>query len=203
MENKQTQSNVWFTSDTHYFHANVIKYSNRPFSTTAENGDLVLHPLEMNENLIARHNAVVKPQDRVYHLGDFGFASEENLDKVLSRLNGQKYFIYGNHDEKIRKSKQLQSHFVWCRDYHELRVEHNGERIKIVLCHFPMISWNKMHRGSWMLHGHCHGNLRYPFKGRIWDVGVDPNGLAPVGLEDLVNRFNAVKPDFLDHHMED
>lgn len=181
---------IYFTSDTHYGHANIIKYSERPFKDT----------VEMNETMIRNWNEIVKPGDQIYHLGDFGFMQEPELDKILSRLNGQKFLIWGNHDQVIKKSKALQAHFAWCRDYYEIKTEYEGKDQKIVLCHYPMVSWNKMHRGSWMVHGHCHGNLKYPFKGRIWDAGVDPNGFKLITVADLGKRFKDVVPTVLDHH---
>jgi calcineurin-like phosphoesterase family protein len=187
-------TNFW-TSDTHYGHTNVIRYSNRPFSSKEE----------MDQALINNWNAKVKPGDNVYHLGDVAFCQEDRLARILGQLNGQKFLIYGNHDKQIKRSRELQSFFVWCRDYHELSIDDADAergRQKIVMCHYPMISWNSAHHGSWMLHGHCHGNLRYPFQGRIVDVGVDPQNYSPVSYEELKARMKKVRPEFLDHHQE-
>ena len=79
---------VFFISDTHFGHGNVIKYSKRPFSCADE----------MDEAMIAAWNAVVKPGDRIYHLGDFSFHRPEKGQKILSRLSGQKFLLAGNHD---------------------------------------------------------------------------------------------------------
>ena len=183
------QQEVWLTSDTHYGHANIIEYSKRPYQSVQG----------MNESLIANYNSVVRPGDLVYHLGDFGFADEKSLDEILRRLNGDKFLIWGNHDKTLRNSARLQGHFVKCLDYLEISVD----KTRIVLCHYPMLSWNRMAHGSIMAHGHCHGNLRYPFKGRIIDVGVDPQDYFQVNARNVVKRLADVEVEFLDHHVGD
>lgn len=69
---------VFFTSDTHYHHARVIHYSKRPFESVDE----------MGEALIANWNAVVRPGDLVYHLGDFAFCDAARAVVIAKRLNG-------------------------------------------------------------------------------------------------------------------
>ncbi len=106
-------SKIWFTSDTHYYHSNIIKYCNRPYKDVEE----------MNEALIRNFNAVVRPEDTVYHLGDFGFSHVDKLKYILSRLNGNKVLIYGNHDKVIRgASGAFQSSFNFIKDYLEISV---------------------------------------------------------------------------------
>lgn len=79
--------NIWISSDWHFGHANIIKYANRPFSSVEE----------MDEIMIARHNALVKPHDKFYCLGDIAFRREV-MERILPRLNGKKRLILGNHD---------------------------------------------------------------------------------------------------------
>lgn len=170
--------NYFFTSDTHFGHANIIKYSNRPFKNTEH----------MNEMLITNWNSVVKPSDTVFHLGDLGFTDEDVLIKIVERLNGQKFFLYGNHDKTVKRSKKLQSLFVKVCDYYELYVEDatviSGRQF-IVMSHYAMLQWNKSHHGAMMLHGHDHGTLEYPFNGRIMDVGTDPQKYFPISYEQV------------------
>lgn len=182
-ENKQQ---VWFTSDTHFGHTNVIRYSNRPFRDKEE----------MDEAMIANWNARVQPGDIVYHLGDVFFCQEPVAMSILRRLNGQKFLIYGNHDKLIKRSERLRSMFVKCADYHEVTIEGQS----IILCHYPMITWNKSHHGSWMLHGHCHGNLKYPFEAKIHDAGVDPNNYVPLSFNDVKNIMAKKRFSAVDHH---
>ena len=82
---------VYFIADTHFNHANIIKYCNRPFKNT----------YEMNEYIIKKWNSVVKEADTVYHLGDVGFGSLQDVKSLVERLNGRKILLRGNHDFKI------------------------------------------------------------------------------------------------------
>lgn len=79
---------VWFTSDTHFGHKNILKYEKeaRPFDNI----------YEMNEAIIDRWNGVVKPRDIVYHLGDVSLS--KNSLPLLEKLNGHKRLVMGNHD---------------------------------------------------------------------------------------------------------
>lgn len=186
----------FFTSDTHWGHGNIIKYSNRPFSSVEE----------MDVELIKRWNQAVTPQDVVYHLGDFAFADTDRILRILNQLNGRIHLVLGNHDQTIKKSTEIKSRFATVRDLMDIWIPDTtapGGKQHIVLCHFPMISWNKMARGSWMLHGHCHGNLTYPFSeghGKIFDVGSDVWDYAPVSYERLKREMDSLKIQTLDHH---
>ena len=177
---------IYFTSDTHYFHKNVIEYCNRPFASVEE----------MNETLIANYNNVVKPDDTVYHLGDFAFANESKIKQIFYRLNGKKILIFGNHDVDPRYNGKKVYHdlFDETHDYLELKI--NGERI--VMFHFPIESWNKRHRSAIHLHGHTHGSYDERNKSvpnRI-DVGVDSWNYFPVSITQILERkVENVLPD--------
>lgn len=154
----------FFTSDWHLYHENVIKYSNRPFANAAE----------MNEAIIANTNKIVTKRDNLYILGDLFFTSEyETFASDLKRVNGNIYVVPGNHDYKFRRHGRDLVHAGIIRqlmpDLCEIRID----RMNIVLSHFPLLSWNKAHHGSVMLHGHSHGTTMYPFAARIKDVGID------------------------------
>ena len=82
------QNKVFIIADTHFNHANIIKYCNRPFKDVKE----------MEKYIITKWNSVVAPDDTVYHLGDVGFGSFEELKNLLTKLNGKKILIMGNHD---------------------------------------------------------------------------------------------------------
>ena len=170
---------TYFTSDSHWGHLNIIKYSNRPYQSVEE----------MNEQLILNWNARVLPGDSIYHLGDFAFMPAPDIEKVLRRLNGQKHLVYGNHDKIIKSNHHLQKYFNWCRDYHEMHISDGTKKYFVVLCHFAMLVWNKRHHGSIMLHGHSHGALEYPFKARIMDVGVDSQGYFPISENEVLEKM--------------
>lgn len=176
--------NIWFSSDLHMGHRNVIDYSSRPWSTLEE----------MNEGLIQNWNSLVKPQDTVYFLGDFCLTSKiELVDEWLGRFNGEWRIVAGNHDQgwlrKISKLKNV-SKIKWVRDYAERTFTVDGEKHKFVLMHFPLMFWHGSHYGSIHLHGHCHGGVQELNKGlRRMDVGVDCNDWYPVALEEIILRL--------------
>lgn len=169
----------FFTSDTHYFHANIIKYSNRPFTNVDE----------MNKHMIKAWNEKVQSGDTVYHLGDFGFTNGTDAANIVRRLNGNKILIWGNHDKSLRKDKSFVG--MWGSTHEILEITIQGQHI--VLFHYPIMSWNRMFHGSWHLHGHCHGNLKYPFNGKVRDMGVDccPN-FAPMSFEEIKEEFSTI-----------
>ena len=179
---------VWFTSDTHFGHANVIQYSNRPFEDVNE----------MDELMIKAWNEAVKPGDLVYHLGDFSFHRLEKTVQIAKRLAGQKYLVFGNHDKRIRKEGQFMDQWIWARDLEQIEVE----KQKIVLCHYAMLTWNQSHRGSWMLHGHSHGSLPDDPHSLRLDVGVDPMGYRPVSFDDIGKLMTKKEFRPIDHHGE-
>lgn len=177
--------NTFFTADTHFGHANIIRYCNRPFK------DVV----EMNDTIINNWNAVVQPNDYVYHLGDFAFWRSHGLTPrdYRRRLNGHIHFIRGNHDKGI---EQFADCFEWIKDYCRITV---GEQT-IVLSHYSMRVWDKSHRGSWMLYGHSHGTLPDDPNARSIDVGVDCHNFTPVSIADLGRIMNRKDWKPKDHH---
>ena len=182
-------NNVWFTSDPHFGHANVIKYCDRPFATSDE----------MDEAIIENWNTVVQPGDRVYLLGDVGFMKPGPLNALLYRLKGQKFLIRGNHDREATL-KEISHHFVWVKEYFELK----HEKQKIVLSHYPFLTWNGCHRGSWHLHGHCHGTLPAAVNeyARRLDVGVDCHGFMPISFAQVKRILEKREYRPVDHHTE-
>lgn len=147
---------IYFSSDHHFFHNNVLQYCGRPFSSVEE----------MNEKLIENYNKIVTSKDQVYFLGDFSFGNKEETNKIIRRLNGNKFLILGNHD------KQNYKEFGWIKNYYELYVDNQC----IVLNHYAQRTWNKAYHGSWHLFGHSHGKLE-PF-GKSVDVGVDSDWIT-------------------------
>jgi calcineurin-like phosphoesterase family protein len=184
-------SDIWHISDTHFGHANIIKYSNRPFSDVEE----------MNEMMIQEWNKLVKPSDQVYHNGDFAFLQLDKLKRLLWRLNGNIHLMLGNHDKEITKHRaDLLKHgkFVTIQHYHELKVA--GKMI--VLFHYGQRVWNKSHHGSIMLYGHSHGSL--PPHGLSVDVGVDCKEITheyrPIHLDEVLKYMSKREAVVVDHH---
>ena len=166
--------NLWFTSDTHFGHKNILKF--------CPNTRLGKDVEEHDEILIENWNKQVAPGDTVYMLGDCFFHRDPHrVANIMNRLAGTKHLIYGNHDQVIRRNEMVQRKFATIQEYLEL---HMSKRKMVVLFHYPMLEWNKMHHGAYHLFGHVHGNMdNHPevLPYRIMDVGIDsrPGGVEP------------------------
>jgi calcineurin-like phosphoesterase family protein len=157
---------VWFTSDTHFGDHRVLNIGRRPFGSVAE----------MDAALAANWNAVVGPEDEVWHLGDVA-RTVAGAAAMLERLNGRKHLIVGNNDPPGVVALP-----AWASTAPYAELQQDGRRL--VLCHYAFRSWNGMGRGALNLHGHSHGRLR-PMT-RQYDVGVDAQGWRPVTLAGLI-----------------
>tara|TARA_R100000656_G_scaffold122253_2_gene97747 strand:- start:962 stop:1534 length:573 start_codon:yes stop_codon:yes gene_type:complete len=185
-------STPFVTSDLHFFHKNVVAYCNRPWTIE-----------EQTEQLIQRWNAKVGVNDIVYHLGDFAFVNRKQIQKVLGvldQLNGDKRFIMGNHDSRTmwREIEQLHlGSIAWVKDYHSMVIDGH----KVIMSHYPFASWDRMHHGSFMLHGHCHGS--YQGDGKILDVGIDNHPEHQVWSWEEIKAFMDTREIVsVDHHEE-
>jgi calcineurin-like phosphoesterase family protein len=159
---------IYFTSDTHFGDARVLRIDRRPFANMVEH----------DAALIETWNETIGPEDEVWHLGDVMSArSTEDADLLLSRLNGRKHLVIGNNDPvPVTQAGAWES----VQHYAEIRL---GDQL-LVLCHYAFRTWNQMSKKSINLHGHSHGRLK-PVP-RQFDVGVDARRLRPVTLEELM-----------------
>lgn len=168
---------IYFTSDEHYGHLNIIKFCNRPFATLEE----------QTETIIARHNERVKAGDLVYHLGDMFWRHltfQQCMD-IRDRLNGQHYYVWGNHEELMEAHPALRARFIWRKDL--VQITPPGYP-KAVLCHYAMRVWRGSHRGVWQLYGHTHAQL--PETDALsCDVGVDAWNYYPVSIEEIAAKM--------------
>lgn len=178
--------NYFFTSDTHYGHANIIKYAKRPFTSVEE----------MDEHMIRKWNEVVRPGDTVYHLGDFCFSNPGRALSIANRLMGQKFLVFGNHDKGLRKDQSFLG--AWARTHDMMDI--NVFNQKIILCHYAMRVWNQSHRGAWQLFGHSHGSLKDDPNALSVDVGVDCWNYTPVSFDQLTERMKQKTFKPIDHH---
>jgi calcineurin-like phosphoesterase family protein len=150
----------------------------------------------MDECMVERWNARVGKKDTVYHLGDVAFIKEPAvLDRLLSRLNGNKILIKGNHDRNVVTTSPR-----WgsVHDMLEITYKDGKDKKLIVACHYALRTWRKQGRGSFNLHGHSHNNL--PPIGKQLDVGVDVHNFYPISL-DYVLKYMDRQPLYSpDHH---
>lgn len=172
---------IFYTSDLHFGHENIIKSCGRPFSSADE----------MDEALIAAWNARVTRADTVYILGDLIYKAERPPEYYLKRLKGKKCLIVGNHDSFWLDNVNYEDYF---EDVSPLKVINSGAGIA-TLCHFPMLDFE----GRWHIHGHIHNNTVRPY----WPVlrsmpaalnaGADINNFVPVTFEELVENNTSFK----------
>lgn len=184
---------IWFTADTHFGHKFMLnKRINgdnlKPFTSLEQH----------DEYLQWSWNTWVTPQDIVYVLGDFSFSTKRRTEEILRGLYGRIRLVRGNHDAGLGRVEHM---FDWVGDYRRLRVTLHGEPKRIILSHYPIESWDGMHKGSWHFHGHSHGSLpEDPGKRRI-DVGWDV-WFRPVSLNDIAPRMAGLGFRPVDHHTE-
>ena len=179
---------ILIASDYHFSHSNILKYTNR--------GNVFANIDEMNEGLIKNWNKKVKPGNTVMFLGDFAFASKEKIRYIVSRLNGNIILIKGNHDHDKHSNVPLDV-FAEVHQYLEFYIGDQG----IVAFHYPIESWNRMSKGSWHLHGHCHGSLQVNKGLKRMDVGIDchPN-YEPFSFNEIKQYMDTIKFNPVDHH---
>jgi calcineurin-like phosphoesterase family protein len=169
-------SNIWLVSDTHINHQNILNFTDysgnkvRPFSTVDE----------MNETMIERWNEVVKPGDKIYHLGDVFFGPKVWIEANWSRLNGKKRLIVGNHDNipYIVEKRMFEKIDMW-----RMFTEFN-----ILLTHVPVHNstlyehrFNKHPMQN--VHGHIHTNASPAGPYRC--VCVEQIDYRPINIDEL------------------
>ena len=158
----------FFTSDTHFGDARILRSAKRPFRTIDEH----------DRHLTARWQATVRADDELWFLGDFAPDRDAaTVGALLAALPGVKHLVTGNNDDEATRA-----HRGWAsvQDYREL-VE---DGTPLILCHYALRTWNGSTRGSLDLHGHSHNMLK-PLT-RQFDVGVDAWNFAPVTLADML-----------------
>lgn len=179
---------IYFISDTHFGHYNIIRLCNRPFSSLEE----------MNETLIENWNRKVTNRDTIYILGDLFFRATE-VTPILERLKGQKHLIVGNHDSSWMKDVDLNRYFKRVELMMEL---HDGKR-QMTLCHYPMLSW-RADQKTYMLYGHIHNNIQDDYwplilrRPRMLNASVEVNNYEPVTFDELVENNTVFKHSVAD-----
>lgn len=166
-------SKIFFTSDSHFSHTNIIRYCSRPFADTNE----------MDEAMIKKWNDVVKPEDICYHLGDFGLTSKEKIIEIGNRLNGHKILIKGNHDRQTNKT-YYQAGFEKIHDRWMLDFRGGFDDQDIYLEHRPKFDWRPKDANFFHFCGHVH--IAWTRKGNIINVGVDKWDFIPRTFDELM-----------------
>lgn len=175
-------TNIWFISDTHFNHANILTFKNydgtpvRPFSSLEE----------MNETMIERWNSVIKPQDHVYHCGDVCMGPKSEFSRIITRLNGKLRLVVGNHDDL--NNREFLSHFEKVMTW---RVFKDGN---FLVTHVPVHFASMIPRKcEFNVHGHTHGNSVKVSDSKVDDhryvnVCVERIDYRPIHFDEIVKR---------------
>jgi calcineurin-like phosphoesterase family protein len=179
-----SEDKLFFTSDPHYGHENILKYCHRPFSSIEEH----------DEELIRLWNETVPEDGIVFILGDIGFCSETYLKTILNRLHGKIYWIIGNHDWR-RITPGIMNRFECITQQMVITVDNK----LVYLNHFPFLCYPDSDRHPvYQFFGHVHSG---PLSGssdisklvhlnkRQYDVGVDNNEYKPISFQDIMKKI--------------
>lgn len=171
------KNDIWVISDTHFQHDNILKYTDRPYDTVEE----------MNEKLIENWNSVVKPQDKIYHLGDVTFGNKNKyITDIHKRLNGRKRLIVGNHDDVKFLSPYFEKVSMW-RMWYDL---------DILMTHVPVhpsvLEENRFRSNEVInVHGHIHETQSPGANYKC--VCVEQINYTPIHIEDLKFKIGDLK----------
>jgi calcineurin-like phosphoesterase family protein len=179
-------NDVWFCSDHHLLHEKIIKFTNdegeiiRKFSSLNE----------MHETFIERHNAVVKPSDKVYFLGDVTMRYDREFSSLITRFNGHRRLLIGNHDRV--KGTRLFDYFEKVYTFKFFK-RNSSDEYPFWLSHVPVHPNSLRHKGIANVHGHVHANPVLSEDGtpdfRYVNVSMEAINYTPVNLDWIYEQF--------------
>lgn len=185
---------IFVVSDHHFGHEAIIKYCNRPFSSVEE----------MNEIIIQRHNEVVRPQDQVLFLGDVGIGSDLRTLECVSRMNGKKHLIPGNHDSVWPGHRNYAKHFRTWMKYFESISPFARRKIgkeDVLFSHLPYhgdhvgkdrySQFRLRDEGLFLVHGHVHNEWLQV--GNQYNVGVDVHDFYPTEINVIAKAISFLR----------
>lgn len=182
---------IWFTSDQHFWHENILKF-------TGDDGALIRPGFKsvehMNEVMIERWNECVKPGDKIYQLGDVTFKYGEHWRLIAERLNGRKRLLLGNHDRL--KGTNLDRYFERVELWRVFGIE------GFICSHIPLHPSSFRHKTMLNVHGHIHQNAS-PDE-TYFNVCVEHHDYRPVHIDVILEHVNRLKrtPAAVDHVLE-
>lgn len=161
---------IYFSSDWHLGHSNIIKFCNRPFASVSE----------MDKAIIDNYHSIVKEDDDFYFLGDFSWYRDGRSVAYWNSLPGRKHFITGNHDDFLERN-------VIMTPLMDITIN----KFPVTLCHYPLLSWNRSHFGAISLYGHHHTlDTTIVFPGKRVNVSCDLWDFKPVSWENIQREAN-------------
>lgn len=175
---------IYVCSDWHLLHDKNFIYEPRGYSSVEE----------MTEDIIARHNAIVKPDDTVYVLGDCILGGKATVEhaQLLRRFNGNKYLAFGNHDTDNRLMwYNIEGIFKDIRMGYRIRYKHK----EFILTHYPTLvgNWDDP-KPIYNIHGHTHSSSKMGEAPKCYNVCMEATNNSPVLLDDIVDDINTAFP---------
>ena len=174
---------VFFTSDLHLGHGNIINLCDRPFVDIEE----------MDRVLIENWNRRVKKNDTVYVMGDIVW-DKKKVAYYMEQLSGRKILVIGNHDSHWVKKEEIHDFFEMIVPYIEVHLNCHP----ITMCHYPMLEWRSSReilprKLGYHIYGHIHNRVADEYiptyrQFNALNAGVDVNGFAPVTFDELINN---------------
>lgn len=185
---EQDSEKMFFVSDSHFNHENIIKYCKRPFDSIEEH----------DNELIKRWNEKVPEDGIVFHLGDVAFGNHERVNEILKQLNGKIYLVIGNHDWR-----RIVNDHKWRFELMTQQINMKIGKRHIILNHYPMLCFSGAWRGedaTYQLFGHVHtspytdegldqSRMKMLFTSQ-YDVGVDNNNFTPISWKEVDQVIN-------------
>ena len=175
-------SNIWVTSDWHLGHDREFIWKARRFSSVEE----------MNMAIISKHNALVRPDDDVYVLGDLTLGPAANID-LIKQMNGKLHIVRGNHDTDNRWKLYLDlSNIVELSN--AIYLKYN--KYHFYMSHYPSMTGNlekeSLKQMTLNLFGHTHQQTNfYEDRPYMFHVGIDSHNCEPVLLDDIIKEMYA------------
>jgi calcineurin-like phosphoesterase family protein len=171
---------TWITSDHHFGHKNILTFKD-------DEGNLIRpkfsNVVEMNEYMVEMWNQYIKPEDKVYHLGDIIMSeSATAIDMIMNQLNGRKVLIRGNHDNA--KLSVYARHFKDIRGSHSLRGKYNA---RFILSHIPLHP-SSLGEYTINLHGHTH-QRQLSDAMKYLNMCVEVTSYMPIDFDSIADFF--------------
>jgi calcineurin-like phosphoesterase family protein len=184
---------VFFSSDFHHHHSNICRGETRWEFETEEDMKQATRDFPsldlMDQTLVDNINRTVERDDILFFLGDWSFGGFERVSEFADRIDCRNiHLILGNHDHHIENNKGgIRERFLSVSHYLEISVDDGSDKTRMVLCHYPFLTWNGQRDGHLHLYGHLHSKGQSVFgSGNSMDVGIDGHpGFRPYSLQEI------------------
>lgn len=166
-------NDIWLISDIHFFHTNIINYSDRPYDNVTD----------MNEQIVNNINECVKPEDTLLFLGDLSFKGIEKTQPLLDEMNGKFIHVVGNHDFDRKKLKKFN-----VDELHMFYGVFTPEYPPLFCTHYPLYEYNIPTKPVPMINVHGHIHDKPEPSTRHINVSVENINYKPINIKDVLSQ---------------